>query len=824
MNNLEVAKKKVEQLDNIRLERALAGAPNEFQYVLNLVCVLLHHNIPELPGYVEGAPFGIVNFHYNLYQKNYLSSTLSNTTLFSLEHQPQPVASLCGIYAMGSLGSITQTSRSDLDLWVCASRTLTQPQLDKLQQKFTLVCQWAHNVGVELNLFLVDQDRFRCGQAVDSLSSDNCGSSQYMLLLDEFYRSAIRLAGRPLLWLHLAVEDETKYDDTVKQLVNEGKLNPNEWVDFGGLGSLSANEYFGATLWNLYKGIDSPYKAVIKILLLECYSWEFPNTRLISHQFKLDLLQDRTVNHHFDPYMAMLDKVTHYLTVTNDPERLDNVRRCFYIKACEDIDNAELTGNWRLTLLMRLARHQWKWDSNTIQELNERKHWKIKQIRRSYNSIVNLLMCSYRQLMDFARKYNISGGGIIPEDISILTRKLYAAFEELPGKVTLFNPAIVTDIAEKELTFVEATGNSVMQKGWYLLNQEPKISSLSKYRHVEYNPNLNKLVCWAYFNGLLTAETNLHIISNTVSLETLQQFVEDLRDTFPTEVSPATNSDLYQPCEIRNLALIVNLVQDPTKDESLIDHHFRLQPKHLFNNLTAKQTKLIGSIDFTYRNLWNEIRTLHFEGPSAIFRALKVLSNKIYRSSVPLQSVKVFCYSRRYRNIIRRFTSELIDRCINIQTSNLINSNQLNTLYVASEVWNNFFHRDKLNITKELLSESGLTPISTNNDELKYPQAIEYYSNEGFLQFFFEDNPDKTFNIYILDESNQLEAYYHCEGVKSQKIEEINQIYRAATNGENSTPFQVSKNNFNYPQFYQINHIHGKTTVTPYHSVNTFNN
>ena len=823
MNTLDVAKKKVEQLDKIRLERALAGAPNEFQYVLNLVCVLLHHNIPELPGYVEGAPFGIVNFTYNLYQKNYLSSTLSNTELFMLEHQTPSSSSLCGIYTMGSLGSITQTSRSDLDLWVCASRALTQPQLDKLQQKFTLICAWAHNVGVELNLFLVDQDRFRSGQSVDTLSADNCGSSQYMLLLDEFYRSAIRLAGRPLLWLHLEVEDETKYDDTVKQLVNEGKLNPNEWVDFGGLGSLSANEYFGATLWNLYKGIDSPYKAVIKILLLECYSWEFPNTHLISHQFKLDLLQDRDVHHHFDPYMAMLDKVTDYLTTTKDFERLENVRRCFYIKASEDVDNAELTGNWRITLLNRIARRYWHWDNATIQDLNHRKHWKIKQIRRSYNSLVTLLMCSYRHLMDFARKYNLSTGGIIPEDISILTRKLYAAFEELPGKITLFNSAVVTNIAEKELTFVEATGNSIMPKGWYLLNQAPKISSLSKDRHVEYNPNLNKLVCWAYFNGMLTPETNLHIISPSLSLDTLKQFVEDLRNTFPVEVQPATNNDLYQPCEIRNLAIMVNLVQDPTKDESLIDSHFRLQPKHLFNNLTAKQTKLIGSIDFTYRNLWNEVRTLHFEGPSAIFRALKVLSNKIYRSSIPLKSVKVFCYSRRYRNIIRRFTTELINRCINIQTSNLINSNQLNTLYVASEVWNKFFHRDKLNLKSKILAENPLSPLATN-DELKYPQAIEYYSNEGFLQFFFEDNPDKTFNIYILDESNQLEAYFHCQGDKNQKIEEINQIYRAATTGENSTPFQVSKNNFNYPQFYQIHHLQGKTTVTPYHSMSSLQN
>ncbi len=49
----------------------------------------------------------------------------------------------------------------------------------------------------------------------------------------------------------------------------------NGWISRG-LSSLSAEEYFGASLWQLYKSIDSPYKAVLKTLLLEAYSW---NTR-----------------------------------------------------------------------------------------------------------------------------------------------------------------------------------------------------------------------------------------------------------------------------------------------------------------------------------------------------------------------------------------------------------------------------------------------------------------------------------------------------------------------------------------------------------------
>ena len=47
-----------------------------------------------------------------------------------------------------------------------------------------------------------------------------------MLLLEEFYRSAVRLAGKPLLWLHLWVEDEKQYEAEVARLVAASELNP----------------------------------------------------------------------------------------------------------------------------------------------------------------------------------------------------------------------------------------------------------------------------------------------------------------------------------------------------------------------------------------------------------------------------------------------------------------------------------------------------------------------------------------------------------------------------------------------------------------------
>lgn len=142
-------------------------------------------------------------------------------------------------------------------------------------------------------LLLIDENRFRHNES-GSLGGEDCGSTQHILLLDEFYRTAVRLAGKRILWNMVPGEEEAHYDEYVLSLYAQGALTPNEWLDLGGLSSLSAEEYFGASLWQLYKSIDSPYKAVLKTLLLEAYSWEYPNTQLLATDIKHRLHQGRS--------------------------------------------------------------------------------------------------------------------------------------------------------------------------------------------------------------------------------------------------------------------------------------------------------------------------------------------------------------------------------------------------------------------------------------------------------------------------------------------------------------------------------------------------
>lgn len=828
---LKSAKKRVSALDKSRYQKSLLETSDEFQHVFQLLTLLLNINVPLLPGFVNDSTAGIVDFKPTAYQLNYLRQILpeQNSKAFLFSHRTKVTNKLpiLGVYAMGSTGSISQNSQSDLDIWICHQRQLSANtgtgQRNKLLQKTLLIQKWALALGVEVNFYLMDEDHFRNITYSEALSTEHCGSSQYMLLLDEFYRSAIRLAGKPLLWLHLPINNEEHYDAVVEKWVQEGKIKPHEWVDFGSLGALSANEYFGATLWHLFKAVDSPYKSVIKVLLLETLMADYPNSTLISKQFKQQLLSGAEVDHDFDPYLAMLQQVTDYLHRIGDYHRLDLVRRCFYIKTNRDSVSSDNKPGWRHSRLQRLAA-EWHWSPQDIQWLDGHANWKIKQVIAFYHSLVDLLMLGYRNLIAFARKQKISAD-LMPEDISILTRKLYTAFEVLPEKVTLFNREIADNITEKELMLVEVRDSRAVKDGWYLINCSLQKVSTSNDRYVEYAPNLAKLVAWAYFNGLLGAKTRLYIRSQSVELSKVQQFVTDLRLSFAQQMEPPSNEDLAHPCELRNLFVAVNLSHDPTE---LIDGNQRREvlSNDLFN-FGPKQQSLVGSIDLIYRNRWNEIRTLNFAGEHAILNCLKVLAHKVHRGANPLESVQVFCYSKRYRTEMLAATEKLIKKCISSRVSVILNKRSINRLQLGGKIWNFAYetrglkieeggqvHCDRvLNDTTAVLSSP---EKPTKQHKYHFPLIIGEFASQGFLQFFFEDNDDGSFNVYILDEYNNPEVFYRCRDEKHDKIKEINKIY---TMSRFDSKDSYEGYSFNYPQFYQLITIDsGESKVVPFHS------
>ncbi|MDI9730628.1 hypothetical protein, partial [Stutzerimonas stutzeri] len=58
--------------------------------------------------------------------------------------------------------------------------------------------------------------------------SDDCGTTQHYLLLDEFYRTALWLGGRTPLWWLVPDYEEHRYDDYVATLLAKRFVRADE--------------------------------------------------------------------------------------------------------------------------------------------------------------------------------------------------------------------------------------------------------------------------------------------------------------------------------------------------------------------------------------------------------------------------------------------------------------------------------------------------------------------------------------------------------------------------------------------------------------------
>ncbi|TDS85974.1 adenylate cyclase [Rahnella sp. BIGb0236] len=821
---IETLKQRLDAINQLRVDRALAAMGPAFQQVYQLLPVFLHQHHPLMPGYLEGkVPHGICVFTPDESQKTYLTD-LEEKWGSALEPLVKGELPITGVYSMGSTSSIGQSQSSDLDIWVCHQSWLDNEERNRLQQKCTLLEKWAASLGVEVSFFLIDENRFRHNES-GSLGGEDCGSTQHILLLDEFYRTAVRLAGKRILWNMVPGEEEAHYDEYVLSLYAQGALTPNEWLDLGGLSTLSAEEYFGASLWQLYKSIDSPYKAVLKTLLLETYSWEYPQTQLLAMDIKQRLHQGEIVCFGLDSYCMMLDRVTRYLTQIEDTTRLDLVRRCFYLKVCEKLSRARASVGWRREILSQLVA-EWGWDEERLAILDNRANWKIERVREAHNELLDAMMQSYRNLIRFARRNNLSVSAS-PQDIGVLTRKLYAAFEALPGKVTLVNPQISPDLSESDLTFIHVPIGRANRTGWYLYNQSPSMDSIVSHQPLEYNRYLNKLVAWAYFNGLLTSTTRLHIKSGSLcDIAKLRELVADVSHHFPLRLAAPTPKALYSPCEIRHLAIIVNLEHDPTAAFRNQVVHFDFRKLDVFS-FGQNQECMVGSIDLLYRNSWNEVRTLHFSGEQAVLEALKTILGKMHQDAAPPESVEVFCYSQHLRGLIRTRIQQLVTECIELRlSSKRLEPGRFKAVRVAGQTWGLFFERLSVSVQKlenaiefyGAISNNKLHGLSVKlqTDQAHLPAVIDGYASEGIIQFFFEDSADDIgFNIYILDESNRVEVYHHCEGSKEDLVRDVSRFYSSS---HDRFTYGSSFINFNLPQFYQIVSLDERIQVIPFRS------
>ncbi len=493
-------------LGDKRLSRIRTSLTHEQRSFFDLLPLLWHVNHAMLPGFVASdTPAGLSNFQPSREQ---LLLARRYARGFSDDKRYRAELPIRGLYLMGSMGSLGQTVGSDLDFWLCHDDSVDEAGRDALRRKAALLEERATEIGLHAHFFVMHAESFRDG-TMERLSQESSGQTQHTLLLEEFYRTGILLAGNPPLWWIVPPQHEERYTEYTRNLIEKRFIRPTHWLDFGGLHSLPAEEFFGVAHWQLFKGIDAPYKSLLKLMLLEAYASEYPDVDWLCMETKQAVYGGEDVDaDHVDPYLLILERITRYLNARNEADRLQLARRAFYFKTGQLLARRGTHTDWRHGQMQHECA-QWGWNQADIELLDTRPHWKLERVLEERNALVSELSRSYRLLTDFAREQN-AAATLDTRDLALLGRKLYAALDKRPGKIDRVNPGISRDLSERTLWL---RGTDEHPARWQLFLTPP---GQSLQTPVKSSISLVEILAWLHINGISERSTQMHYLPKPV--------------------------------------------------------------------------------------------------------------------------------------------------------------------------------------------------------------------------------------------------------------------------------------------------------------------
>lgn len=655
-----------------RLVRTIGFLNVQQQLFLESLPLMLHVNHTLLPGYITNStPCGISRYEPT---KNTIRAAKSFANAFAYTGRTTKSAAIHNVSIMGSCGSIAHARGSDLDFWICHDPTLSAEQLAELEQKLFAIQKWAESLSLEIHFFLMNAEQFRQGLR-RGVSGEDCGSSQHFLLLDEFYRTSIRLAGRYPLWWMVPAEQEKTYQSHTRELIDKRFIDSDQFIDFGGIPEFPAGEFVGAGLWQLYKGIDSPYKSVIKIMLTELYASEFPEVEGLSLLFKKMIYAGETGLDVVDPYSLLYKRLEIYLRQRQETARLELLRRCIYLKINEPMSrpNPKQDGLWRRQAILKLMA-DWQWSNQHVQFLDSRKNWKIQQVISERKLLVDELNFSYRFLVKFAKDNNFSAS-INQQDMNLLGRKLYAAFERKAGKLEIMNASIAPNITEEQLTLMRDMADPHTQKKstWILYSGFVRPEQREEQISIRRSRSIVDLIAWCYFNRVLDETTRFVIYpGETVLTEgELKQIVQVLQSVYPLGLGDAEQQDFYEASRIKSMSFFVNIGSDPMKELNRRGMQLLSESNDALN-YSGLHTNLVMNVDELVVNSWHEVSAAHYDHQDGLMDFILNFLRHVLRmqvNSLPVIEVLCFCPTRPqaiaerikglFRDLMRVFLREV---------------------------------------------------------------------------------------------------------------------------------------------------------------------
>lgn len=528
--------------------------------LFEIIPLLIHENI-DFPGYqavLEQSPEGIAEYRPC---KQTLETASGYVNTEKIECRFSKLPHVEGLFTMGSTGTIAQAPDSDIDYWVCVRGYDPECIAERrFQQKLTLLEQWAlEEFKTEIHFFIVDIDRARINDFGGS-TRESSGSAQGMILKEEFYRTMIHVAGKLPFWCTLPVSVSREYYDLLLSRVCANRFQCR-FIDFGDIHEIPSAAYFGASIWQLFKLLESPFKSVIKMALLEEFLYTRGKQQLLCNRFKA-LWMDPGLYMplgKIDPYYILLKSLVDYYGHVNNPAAVRLVQQCFFLKTgiTKDSDLDETLFGMRSFFITR-AMDGWAWTREMVFKTGNFRQWQYMDITRLSSQIQQYMVKTYiriNQAIDREQRAMIT-----PEDRTILGRKMFVEFSSQPGKIpkTLMVSRSDRHFTGLVLTHIPQTGKPGQ---WALINRSSR-SEPGAREVIRQAGTIEEIAAWFIQNRLFSPSTIINLLPNPtpVSSNDIQGLFQALYRFFDPDNSKTPNSrTLLSKARITAIFISINL-------------------------------------------------------------------------------------------------------------------------------------------------------------------------------------------------------------------------------------------------------------------------
>lgn len=553
--------------------------PLRKRVVFDLIPLLLHVDAADLLLCADAcrmSPHGVYGFQVRPQSRESFAEAFPGIPFPKLRAQGNfdPDLPVKSIALMGSMGSVAQNTKSDLDYWICIDKeAFSRETFIYFQEKLMAIERWAEEfAGAEVHCFPLDKAQIQVDD-FGAVSKEGSGTAQGKLLKEEFYRSLTLIAGQvPMWWVMPPGVSDSEYDRLASLLNYSHRINVSSLVEMGNVHNISLGEYYGAAIWQINKTIGSPFKSVLKMALLEEYISNRGGKGLLCDELKRRILFNEKDIQFLDPYILMFERASTYLTQDGRQDDLELLRRSLYLKSgCRlNLTDYRRTDLPRKTQVMVNLIRSWGWSHRDVERLNTYHNWTFRESQKYSQDINRFIIRAYKNITRQLAEQDQNGEQRISQrDLTVLGRKLFIFYSRRTNKVDSIKNVIESPPALNGLTLqphINATGHKVWAAYRGLHSRENILKGGGTSALLRSSPYLTAVLIWLVNNRLYDARTTVNLNSGPSKLGTystvpeLHALLKELMQFFPPlKLSELNEDEMLQKPRIIKMFLVINL-------------------------------------------------------------------------------------------------------------------------------------------------------------------------------------------------------------------------------------------------------------------------